>query len=224
MDRGSAVAIIGASGTGKTTLANQYVVAAAKRGETPRCIFSRRPEESYRERAEGLGLAVDDFIDKGLVTLNHVDVAEFSAGEFSANASPGSGGERRPDHRHRHAERLRQRHVRRAVSDPSASPAFDLPVPQGGNDAPDRGAAWPLRHSALDMEVKNVSYLADAILLLRFFEHRGEIRRAMSVVKKRRGAHEMTIRELTLSGEGILIGEPLAEMQGVLTGVPILDV
>ncbi len=73
-------------------------------------------------------------------------------------------------------------------------------------------------------EAKNVSYLADAILLLRYFEHRGKIRRAISVVKKRRGAHEMTIREFVLSSEGILIGEPLAEMQGVLTGVPILDV
>ncbi len=74
-----------------------------------------------------------------------------------------------------------------------------------------------------ETELKNVSYLADAILLLRFFEHRGEIRRAISVVKKRTGNHENAIRELTISGNGIVIGEPLKDMQGVLTGVPVFE-
>jgi circadian clock protein KaiC len=71
-------------------------------------------------------------------------------------------------------------------------------------------------------EMRDVSYLADSILLLRFFEHRGEIRRAVSAVKRRRGPHENTIRELTIAAGGIAIGEPLAEMQGVLSGVPTL--
>ena len=72
-------------------------------------------------------------------------------------------------------------------------------------------------------ELKYVSYLADSILLLRFFEHRGEIRRAISVVKKRTGPHEKTIRELTFCDDGIVVGEPLKGMQGVLTGVPVLE-
>jgi circadian clock protein KaiC len=66
----------------------------------------------------------------------------------------------------------------------------------------------------------DVSYLADTVLMLRFFEARGEVRRAISVVKKRTGYHENTIREMRMSGGGIAVGEPLRDFQGVLTGVP----
>jgi circadian clock protein KaiC len=67
----------------------------------------------------------------------------------------------------------------------------------------------------------DVSYLADTVLMLRYFETGGEIRRALSVVKKRTGAHERSIRELEISSGGIHVGEPLKEFRGVLTGVPL---
>jgi circadian clock protein KaiC len=66
----------------------------------------------------------------------------------------------------------------------------------------------------------DVSYLADTVLMLRYFEADGAIRRALSVVKKRTGAHENTIRELQLTSKGIVVGNPLINFQGVLTGVP----
>jgi circadian clock protein KaiC len=66
----------------------------------------------------------------------------------------------------------------------------------------------------------DVSYLADSVLLTRFFEARGAVRKAISVIKKRSGAHENTIRELMMNGHGVSIGEPLHDFQGVLTGVP----
>jgi circadian clock protein KaiC len=66
----------------------------------------------------------------------------------------------------------------------------------------------------------DVSYLADTVLMLRFFEARGAVRRAISVVKKRTGYHENTIREMRMSSDGIAVGEPLKDFQGVLTGVP----
>jgi len=66
----------------------------------------------------------------------------------------------------------------------------------------------------------DVSYLADTVLLMRYFEARGEIRKAISVLKHRTGAHETTIREMSMSGKGVEIGEPLTEFHGVLTGVP----
>jgi len=66
----------------------------------------------------------------------------------------------------------------------------------------------------------DVSYLADTVILLRYFELRGEVRQAISVLKKRTGPHERTIRELTISSRGIEIGEPLRNFRGVLTGVP----
>ncbi len=69
----------------------------------------------------------------------------------------------------------------------------------------------------------DVSYLADGVLMLRYFEAKGEVRRALSVVKKRTGAHERTIRELQITSGGIRVGEPLREFQGVLTGVPLFD-
>jgi circadian clock protein KaiC len=70
----------------------------------------------------------------------------------------------------------------------------------------------------------DVSYLADTVLMLRFFEARGEVRRAISVVKKRTGYHESTIREMRMSAGGIAVGAPLKDFQGVLTGVPSYSV
>ncbi len=66
----------------------------------------------------------------------------------------------------------------------------------------------------------DVTYLADTVIMLRYFEARGRVRRAISVIKKRTGAHEDTIRELMINGGGIKIGEPLVDFQGVLRGIP----
>jgi circadian clock protein KaiC len=69
----------------------------------------------------------------------------------------------------------------------------------------------------------DVSYLADTVLMLRYFEAHGAIHRALSVVKKRTGRHEPSIRELEIRAEGLRVGEPLAQFRGVLTGVPVFD-
>jgi circadian clock protein KaiC len=69
----------------------------------------------------------------------------------------------------------------------------------------------------------DASYLADAIILMRYFEARGEVRQAISVMKKRSGAHERTIREIRLEPGKITVGEPLRDFRGVLTGVPIFE-
>lgn len=220
VDSGTTTAIIGAAGTGKTTVANQCIVAAAKRGETVAVYLFEEDEDSFRERAAGLGLAVDDFIDKGLVTLHQVDVAEFSTGEFSVML----------------LNEVEEQGVRTIVIDTlsgylnamSDEKHLFLQLHQLLTYLSHKEVTTFLtvgQHGIFGTESTrtDVSYLADAIILLRFFEHRGEIKRAISVVKKRRGAHEMTIREFTLSGEGITIGEPLKKMQGVLTGVPTLE-
>jgi len=219
VDRGTTTAIIGASGTGKTTLANQCIVAAAKRGETVAVYLFEETEDSFRERAAGLGLSVDSFIDQGLVTLHQVDVAEFSTGEFSVML----------------LHEVEEQGVRTIVIDTlsgylnamSDEKYLFVQLHQLLTYLSHKEVTTFLtveQHGIFGAETMgtSVSYLADAILLLRFFEHRGEIKRAISVVKKRRGAHEMTIREFTLSSEGISIGEPLVKMQGVLTGVPTL--
>jgi len=66
----------------------------------------------------------------------------------------------------------------------------------------------------------DVSYLADTVLLMRFFEARGAVNKAISVIKKRSGPHETTLRELRMTARGVEVGKPLDEFQGVLTGVP----
>lgn len=222
LDRGSTVAIIGASGTGKTTVANHYAVAAAKNGEPVAVYLFDETEESFRERAEGLGLAVDDFIDKGLMVLQHVDVAEMSIGEFTAKLR----------------QEVEERGTRTIVIDTLSGYANAMPdekylaihLHELMTFLAHKGVTTLLtveQHGVFGgqaLELRNVSYLADTILLLRFFEHRGEIRRALTVVKKRRGRHESTIREMTLCDDGLVIGEPLKDMRGVLIGVPTLDV
>ena len=221
VNRGSTTAIIGASGTGKTTLSNQYIVTAAKRGEHVAVYLFDETQESFRERARGLGLAVDEFIASGMITLREVDVSEFSVGEFTST-------------------------LRREVEVEGAQMVIIDTLSGFSNAMMDDKHLTIQLHELLTYlshkgvttflaieqhglfgtqvsELKYVSYLADSILLLRFFEHRGEIRRAISVVKKRTGTHEKTIRELTFSDDGIVIGEPLKGMQGVLTGVPVLE-
>lgn len=220
LDRGTTTAIIGASGTGKTTVANQFVVAAAQRGEPVAVYLFEETEDSFRQRAAGVGLAVDDFIDQGLVTLHTIDVAQFSTGEFSSML----------------LQDVEERGVRTIVID-TLSGYINAMTDDKFLFIQLRQLLTYLSHKEVTTfltveqhgllgarEGENVSYLADAVLLLRYFEHRGKIKRAISVIKKRRGAHEMTIREFNLSSKGMLIGEPLTGMQGVFTGVPILDV
>lgn len=222
IERGTTTAIIGASGTGKTTLMNLYVVAAAQRGERMVVYLFDETEMSYRARAEGLGLDVGDYIDTGLIMLHEVDVAEFSVGEFTTML----------------LQEVEESGARSIAIDTlngylNAMPFEKHQIIQLHQlliHLSHRGITTFLafeQHGifgALATEAKNLSYLADSLLLLRYFEYRGQIRRAISVVKKRRGKHETTIREFTMTSNGILIGEPLKEMQGVLTGIPTLGV
>ncbi|WP_243372207.1 ATPase domain-containing protein [Geotalea sp. SG265] len=220
VDRGTTIAVIGAAGTGKTTLLTQYAVAAANRGEHVAIYLFEESEESFRERARGLELGVDDLIDRRLLTLRKVDVAEFSIGEFTA--------------------------ILRQEVEAKGAQMVAIDTLSGFANAMQDDAYLVIQlhelltylclrnvttlvaieqHGVFGSDVahlKDISYLADSILLLRFFEHRGEIRRAISVVKKRKGRHELTIRELRITDRGLAIGEPLKDMQGVLTGVPVL--
>lgn len=224
VDRGSAVAIIGASGTGKTTVSNQFIVAAAKNGEYAAVYLFEETPESYRERAEGLGLDVSEYVEKGLITLQHVNVAELSAGEFTMLI--------RFEVEERGARIIVIDTLGGYANSMSDEQYLTLQLRELVTYLSYKGVTLLMvveqhglvGHSALDLNVKNVSFLADSILLLRFFELRGEIRRAITVIKRRRGYHERTISELTLSGAGIAISAPLTDLQGVLTGVPILEV
>jgi circadian clock protein KaiC len=214
--RGTSTLMMGAAGTGKSTLATQFACAAAKRGEHASLFVFDESIATFKERSVGLGLEVEPLIEAGRMEVRQVDPAELSPGEFAygvreavengtriividslngyLNAMPSE--QFLTLHLHELLSYLGQRGVTTV-----------LVMTQHGIVAND--AVTPL----------DASYLADTVILLRYFEAAGEIRQAISVIKKRTGRHERTIRELRFD-KGLTVGEPLRDFQGVLTGTP----
>lgn len=216
--RGTCTLITGAAGTGKTVLTMQYVQAAVARGERVRIYLFDERITTFRLRAAGLDIDVGRAIADGHLVLVQVEPTEMSPGEFAhdvvraverdgvqlividsvngfMNAMP--------------SERLLGIQLHELLSylaNRRVSSILTL-VQRGIFGAPVDDAA-------------EVSYLADTVVLLRYFEFQGRVRQAISVVKKRSGAHERTIRECRIERGGMNVGLPLHEFQGVLTGVP----
>ena len=209
--------IMGAAGVGKSTLATQYAVAGARRGEKAVVFSFDETAWTYRARAEKLGFPIAALLADGTLTLRQIDTAEVSAGQFTNMVMQAvDGGVRTvvidsltgylntmPEERflvaylHELLTTLSQRNV-----------LTILTVAQHGLVGQQVAAPF------------DVSYLSDTVLLIRYFEAFGEIRRAISVVKKRSGPHEITVREMRIARGGVTIGEPIRDFQGVLSGVP----
>jgi circadian clock protein KaiC len=221
LDRGTSTLIIGPAGSGKSTLAAQYAAAAAERGERAAVFIFDEIRETYIGRAEGIGTDMQGYVEAGRVTIQQVDPAELAPGEFA------------------HAVRgcVDRDGARVVIIDSlngylNAMPEerfLTIQMHELLTYLNQQGVVTLLimaQHGFLGSNMAtpvDVSYLADGVLMLRYFEAKGEVRRALSVVKKRTGAHEGTIRELRITPQGILVGEPLREFQGVLTGVPAFD-
>ncbi|MFL6844694.1 MAG: ATPase domain-containing protein [Allosphingosinicella sp.] len=217
VERGSSVLILGPAGTGKSLMALTFVVAAAKRGETSAMFVFDEEMGLLFDRAKGLGIDLQALVDKGSLFIEQVDAAELSPGEFT--------------------ERVRwcvENHgVRTVIIDSlngyqAAMPeekALILHIHELLQYLNRRGATTFLtvaQHGLVgDMKAPvDVTYLADTVILLRYFEALGRVRRAVSVIKKRTSAHEDTIREYRISSDGLAVGEPIVNFQGVLRGVP----
>ena len=221
LDRGTSTLIVGAAGTGKSSLAVQFVAAAAARGQNSALFIFDESLNTLLHRAEGLGIDLRTHLAQGRVTLQQIDPAELSPGEF-ADA------------------------IRRAVEVKKAAIVVIDSLNGYLNAMPEErfliiqlhemltylgqlGVATLLigAHQGLIggqmITPVDASYLADAVILMRYFEAMGEVRQAISVVKKRSGAHERSIREFRLHQGGIAVGEPLREFRGVLTGIPIFE-
>jgi circadian clock protein KaiC len=216
--RGASTLILGPAGAGKSSLATQFAHAAALRGERVAVFMFDEQADSLMLRSAGLGMPLDALLKAGTLSLRQVDPAELSPGEFTHSV-------RRAVEEHCRMividslngflnsmpnEKLLQLHLHELLSYLSQKGATTLMImAQHGIVV---GAEAPV----------DTSYLADTVLLLRFFEAAGEVRQALSVIKKRTGRHEHTIRELRLSSHGLIVGEPLRVFQGVLTGCPTL--
>lgn len=217
IERGSSVLILGPAGTGKSLLALIFVTAAIERGERAAMFIFDEEMGLLFSRAKGLGIDMQAMVDSGNLVIEQVDAAELSPGEFS--------------------ERVRlcveHKEVRTIVIDSlngyqAAMPeenALVLHIHELLQYLNRQGATTFLtvaQHGLVgDMKSPvDVTYLADTVVLLRYFEASGRVRRAISIIKKRTGPHEDTIREFRIGDYGIRLGQPLSGFQGVLRGVP----
>ena len=218
LDRGTSALVLGPAGVGKSTLAIQYALAAAHRGETATLFAFDESIKTMLLRSAGIGMDLDLQIAAGRIHVRQVDPAELSPGEFVqvVRQSVEQDGSRiliidslngyinaMPEERYL----LIQLHELFTYLGQQGVTTFLLVAQHGlvGRDMP----------SPVD-----ASYLADTVMLLRYFEARGEVRQAISVMKKRSGWHERTIRELRIDQQGLHVGAPLSVFQGVLNGTP----
>lgn len=218
IDTGTSTLLTGPAGCGKSTIAMRYACTAAQRGEKAVVYTFDESLATLIERASGLGLDPRPFIESGRLQIEQVDPAELSPGEFIS----------------RIRGLVEDQHVRVVVIDSMNGLLNAMPTEQylalqlhellsylgqQGIATIITLAQAGVIGSSMQSPV-DVSYLADTILLFRYFERAGEISQAISVVKKRSGPHERTIRELFLRPGQVSVGRPLNQFEGVLTGVP----
>lgn len=219
VEQGSSTLILGPAGTGKTIFSMQFVKAAIRRGEKAAYFLFDEEIGLFHDRMRALGTDVEALVRDGSLHVEQVDAAEMSPGEFA--------------HRVRH--RVASLDASTVVIDSlngyqAAMPheqALVLHMHELLQYLNRRGLSTFLtiaQHGLVgDMRSPvDVTYLADTVVLLRYFEATGAVRRAVSVIKKRGGKHETTIREYHVGSGGLVVDEPLRSLQGVLRGVPEL--
>jgi circadian clock protein KaiC len=223
LPRGSNTLLVGPAGAGKSSVATQFTVAAAERGERSALFLFDETEGMLRARSRKLGLPLEAHIESGLVSVRQIEPAELSPGEFAAIIRQAVEGR---DSGHGPAKLVLIDSLNGYLSSMSEEKQLISQLHELFKYTSQQGVLMllTLAQSGLTgMAMRgpvDSTYLADTVILFRFFESFGRLRKAISVVKKRSGAHEDTLRELRMSAEGIQIGEPLAEFQGLLTGVP----
>ncbi len=216
-ERGSSTLIMGPAGTGKTILTWIFAMAAVRRGEQASIFIFDEELGLLIERMRGIGIDLVEARQSGKVFIEQIDAAELSPGEFA----------------HRVRASVDERQVKTVIIDglngyQAAMPdekALILHVHELLQYLNRQGASTFLtvaQHGLVgDMQSPvDVTYLADTVILLRYFEALGRVKRAISVIKKRTGHHEATIRELQISHVGLTLSEPLTDFQGILKGVP----
>jgi circadian clock protein KaiC len=215
--RGTSTLITGPAGAGKTSIAMQFVAAACRRGEPSTVYQFDERVGTLLSRSGHLESPLQDHIDSGELIVRQVSPAELSPGEFAMMVR----------------REVEERGVRMIVIDSLNGYLASMSQEQQLVLQMHELLSYLNQHGVVTFLVNpqhglvgtmatsiNISYVADAVVLIRFFEAEGRIRKAISLLKNRGGAHEDAIRELRIDARGIRIGEPLVNFRGVLTGTP----
>jgi circadian clock protein KaiC len=218
VEKGSSTLILGPAGTGKSLIVVIFLITAIARGEKAALFVFDEELGLLFARMKGLGIDLEEMQRAGSLYIDQVDAAELSPGEFA----------------HRVRKRVNEQQIKTVVID--SLNGYQASMPEENSlilhmhellqYLNRQGAATFMtvaQHGLVgDMKAPvDVTYLADTVILLRYFEAMGKVRRAISVIKKRTGFHEATIREYRIDNRGLTIGAPLENFHGVLRGVPI---
>jgi circadian clock protein KaiC len=217
LEEGMSTLVAGPPGSGKSTVAAQFVSAACARGERAAMFLFEEARNNMLNRAESLGLKLNHAVQAGLLTVQQVDPAELTPGQFTQAVVEAAGAGARvividslngylnavPD------ERFLSTYLHELLTYLGQRGVVTIVV----------GVQAGLMGGAMTTAV-DASYIADNIITLRYFEMDGEVRQAVAVFKKRGSSHERTLRAFGIGNDGIRVGEVLAGLHGVLTGVP----
>jgi circadian clock protein KaiC len=218
--KGSSTIIMGPAGAGKSSLSAQFAVAAAKRGTRSVMFVFDELRRTAIARADSIGMSMSKCVEAGQIIVQQIDPAEMSPGELTARAR----------------ELIETKNVEIVIIDSLNGYMQSMPAER---------FLYIQLHELLTYfgqlgvttimlmaqaglvgsvgSPADVSYIADSVIAMRYFETAGTVRKAVSVIKKRTGRHESTIRELVIDERGLHVSEPLADFQGVLSSVPHLQ-
>jgi circadian clock protein KaiC len=219
VDRGTSTLLIGPPGSGKSTVALQYASAAAARGDHAAVFTFEESKSILMQRCASLGMPIAEGAEAGRIKIRQIDPAEISPGEFAYLVR----------------EAVERDNARVVIIDSlngylNAMPEdkfLTVQLHELLSYLNNRGVATFLVAAQAGMlgpssrTPVDASYLADAVVMLRMFEHEGRVKKAISTLKKRSGHHEESIRQIWFDETGIHLSEPLVHLRGILTGSPV---
>lgn len=219
LDRGTSTLLIGSPGTGKSTVSLQFAAAAAARGDRAAVFTFEESRNLLLDRCDGLGIGIRAATEAGTVTVRRIDPTELSPGQFAEMV--------------RHAVEVGGARI--VVVDSLNGYLNAMPEERALNVQlhellaylNNRGVVTFLVAAQAGMMGQNMrtpvdaSYLADAVAVFRMYEHEGRVKKAVSVLKKRSGRHEESVRQIWFDASGVHLGEPLLHLRGVFTGAPV---
>lgn len=217
---GTSTILIGPAGVGKSTLSMMYAYAAAERGERVAVYLFDEAVETLFKRTSALGIDIKRHVDNDMIMLRQIQLAELTPGELSYMVS----------------REVEDKGTRVLIIDSVNGYLMATPQERFLTMQFHELLGYLNRNGVISMLIVgqyglvgtmhapiDMSYLADSVVLLRYFESGGTVRQAISVLKKRSGNHERTIREYRIGPGGLVLGRPLMEFRGVLTGVPVYE-